>query len=194
MNHMNMTMDMGGRGAAGDHSYLTVGSDHSLGIVALLFFPPLLVLGLALIERLAARSAVLTAVRSRIAGTGSSTLLAALLMLVTGVIHLVLVPTHLEEDPSRAALFVINGAAFLIAAGASFTTLRWRGPAAVLLVATIAVYGIYVLSGREDLDALGLLAKTVEGLALVAIALSKRTPQHSIALQQGAGRSATQAN
>jgi hypothetical protein len=94
--------------------------------------------------------------------------LTAGLLLLTGVVHLALVPDHLRQAPSLGVLFALDGAAFVILALASlrFNGARWRWPAVALLVATILAYLGMVISRREAVDDLGVATKLIELAAL----------------------------
>jgi hypothetical protein len=77
---------------------------------------------------------------------------AAVLLLVTGFIHLGLVPGHAREAPALARLFAINGVLFVLVAVASFTVRWWRPTAAILLLLTLLAYISAVGKGTESVD------------------------------------------
>jgi hypothetical protein len=91
---------------------------------------------------------------------------AALLMLVTGFVHLGLVPAHLASKPVTSMLFVIDGLGFLGLAVAAFTTTWWRRPAILWLTATILAYVVWAIAGWETPDQIGIACKLVELVAL----------------------------
>jgi hypothetical protein len=91
------------------------------------------------------------------------TKLAAGLMLVSGVIHLALTPSH---EGITGVLFVINAVAFIVLAIAAFLTSWWRRPAAILLAATILAYIVWVIAGWETPDQVGIACKLIEIVAL----------------------------
>src|ERR1700682_3702563 len=64
----------------------------------------------------------------------SITKLAAALMLLSGGIHLALVPGH---EGITGVLFIIDGLGFIVLAIATFVTTWWRRPAVLWLAATI---------------------------------------------------------
>jgi hypothetical protein len=103
--------------------------------------------------------------------TPAITRLAAGLMLVTGVIHLALIPSH---EGITGVLFVIDGLGFIALGLAAFFTTWWRGPAVLWLVATIVAYVIWVVAGWETPDQIGIACKLVE---LVALGLVMRLAQ-----------------
>jgi hypothetical protein len=98
-------------------------------------------------------------------------------MVVTGAVHLGLIGHHLRTQPITSALFLVNGVMFIGLA----LTLRWRHwrvASAVLLVATIVGYLIYVAVGFEGPDQVGLATKLIEltalGLVLIPVRGMKR--------------------
>jgi len=96
-------------------------------------------------------------------------------LLLTGVIHLGLVPDHLTEQPGLAPWFVLDGVVFVVLGLATLRPSKWpRALAAALLVATIAAYVGVVASGREAVEDLGVATKLIELLALGLILWPKR--------------------
>src|SRR5712691_6569703 len=89
--------------------------------------------------------------------------LAAALMLLSGGIHLALVPGH---EGITGVLFVIDGLGFIGFAIAAFVTTWWRRPAALWLVATILAYLVWVIAGWETPDQVGIACKLIELVAL----------------------------
>src|SRR6267143_1223388 len=96
---------------------------------------------------------------------------AAILMAVSGAIHLGLVITHLDE-PITAALFIGNGFAY-IALAATFAWRWWRLAASSLLIATLLGYLIFIAAGLDTPDQVALATKLLEltalGLVLVPV-------------------------
>ena len=84
------------------------------------------------------------------------------LLMLTGLIHLALVPDHMSAPPRLGPLFALDGAAFVMLALASLKYKWWRGPAAMLLVLTIGAYLVVVARGLETVDDLGIATKLVE--------------------------------
>ncbi len=89
--------------------------------------------------------------------------LAAALMLLSGGIHLALVPGH---HGITGVLFLIDGLGFIGFAIAAFLTSWWRRPAALWLAATILAYIVWVIAGWETPDQVGIACKLIELLAL----------------------------
>jgi hypothetical protein len=94
-----------------------------------------------------------------------TTQIAAVLMAVTGVIHLALIPQHLTTDPITGILFLFNGVAF-IALAAMVRRRWWRLESAALIVLTVFGYLLYMVFGLEEPDQVGLATKVIEITAL----------------------------
>jgi hypothetical protein len=94
--------------------------------------------------------------------------LAGVLMLLSGAIHLVLIPSH---EGITGALFVVNGLGFIVLGVAAFVTPWWRRPAVLWLVATIVAYIVWLIAGWETPDQIGIACKLIE---LVALGLTLR--------------------
>jgi hypothetical protein len=87
------------------------------------------------------------------------------LLLATAGAHLGLAVGHAATAPVLSALFVLDGAAYL----ALLALPRrgwWRPAAAALLLGTIVAYLVYVGSGREAPEPVGMADKLVELVAL----------------------------
>ncbi len=96
---------------------------------------------------------------------------ASVLMTVTGAIHLGLVPSHLGE-PIIAALFVVNGLAYIGLAQA-FTWRWWRLASSALLLMTVFGYLGFIALRLDTPDQVALATKLLElitlGLVLVPV-------------------------
>ena len=88
---------------------------------------------------------------------------AAALMLVSGAIHLALIPSH---EGITGLLFVVDGVGFIALAVAAILTSWWRRPAIVWLVATIVAYVVWIIAGWETPDQIGIACKLIEIVAL----------------------------
>src|SRR3989442_433047 len=102
--------------------------------------------------------------------------LAAALMLVSGAVHLALVPGH---EGITGLLFIIDGLGFIALALGVFTTTWWRRPAALWLSATIVAYLVWVIAGWEAPDQVGIACKLIELIALGLIMRLKNPPHAS---------------
>src|SRR5207245_6847738 len=114
------------------------------GIVLLLFLWVFFV-GLRLVARRGASWA--TRAVDAFDRTSALTKLAAVLMLLSGTIHLALIPGH---EGITGILFVIDGLGFIGLGLAVFITSWWRRPALVCLTTTIASYRALLRAGRAS--------------------------------------------
>jgi hypothetical protein len=134
-----------------------IAEDHAIGLYAGLLMLPIALIVLRL--RPARRS---------VPGTVQA---AAVLMAMSGAIHLALVATHLEEQIT-AVLFVMNGVAY-IALASAFTWRWWRLASAGLLTATVLGYLVFIAFGFDTPDQVALSTKVIEltalGLVLVPV-------------------------
>ena len=111
---------------------------------------------------------VLVAVRPNASGTDLRKGLTIGLLLLTGFVHIALVPEHLSQSPRLGALFALDGAAFIVLVLASLRPGKdlWRWPTVALLLATILAYLFVIVSQREAVDDLAVATKLVELTAL----------------------------
>jgi len=141
-----------------------IATDHASALTAavlLLLFVVAVVGGLRF---LAARRVALAGRITQVYDAAPSmTKLAAALMLLSGGIHLALVPGH---EGITGVLFVIDGLGFIVFAIAAFLTNWWRRPAILWLVATILAYLVWVIAGWETPDQIGIACKLIELVAL----------------------------
>ena len=98
--------------------------------------------------------------------------IAAVLMAVSGGVHIALIPHHFNTDPITSVLFFFNGLAFF--ALAAFVQWRWwRVASSLLIVATVLGYVFYIATRREAPDQVGLVTKLIElaafGMILVPV-------------------------
>ena len=145
------------RWGADDEFVFEISPDHAIGLYAGLFALPLALIALSLMPS-----------RRQVPGTVKA---AAVLMAVSGAVHLGLVPTHIEE-PITAFLFVGNGISYL-ALAAMFTWRWWRLASSALLTATVIGYLLYIAIGFDTPDQVAIATKLVEltalGLVLVPV-------------------------
>jgi hypothetical protein len=99
--------------------------------------------------------------------------IAAVLMAVSGAVHLALIPHHLASSPLTSALFFFNGLAFLgLAVVVSWRW--WRVASALLIVLTVLGYVVYIGAQLETPDQVGIATKLVELTALGMILIPVR--------------------
>jgi hypothetical protein len=156
---------------AGSNLY-AIAPEHTAGLVALLILPVALWLLFRLVGA-AAAAHVPIAVRLRDGYNAAPTVTraAALLLLVTGTIHLGLGFGHAAHAPGMALLFLVNGMLFLGAAVLAFSWRRWRALSTVLLITTLLAYLVMLAGQRESPDQLGIATKLVELTALGLVLL-----------------------
>src|ERR1700674_4530211 len=140
---------------AGEHA-VAIGAAIALLVIAWLVLRALSVLAH---RRVGWAAALLDTYRA----ASAMTKLAAVLMIVSGVIHLVLIPSH---EGITGVLFVINGLGFVVLGVAALSTSWWRRPALLWLVATIVAYIVWVITGWETPDQIGIACKLIELVAL----------------------------
>lgn len=104
------------------------------------------------------------------------TKVAAALMLMSGAIHLALVPGH---SGITGMLFVLDGLGFVGLALAAFVTSWWRRPAIFWLLATIVAYIVWIAAGWEAPDQVGIACKLIELIALGLILRLARPMRHT---------------
>jgi hypothetical protein len=95
------------------------------------------------------------------------------LLLCTAGVHLGLALGHANTEPALSVLFVLDGVAYL----ALLAVPRgrwWRPAAATLLLSTILAYLVYVGSGREAPEPVGVADKLVEVVALGVVLVPRR--------------------
>ncbi|GAC1613788.1 MAG: hypothetical protein NVS9B1_22670 [Candidatus Dormibacteraceae bacterium] len=151
------------------------GMEHGPALVALLYVPVLMMVFMIAMEagRLA-RVPIAMRFADGFNARSGAVKLAVLFMAMSGTVHLALVPGHLAEDRVLGILFAANALAFAGVILATFLTDWWRLPALALLVATVAAYAFYVLTGREAADAIGVFTQLVNLTAIFLITFEGR--------------------
>ena len=94
------------------------------------------------------------------------TKMSAALILVSGAVHLALVPGHLGDKGLTALLFLMDGLALVAVSLMAFTTTWWRRLARWLLLANLFAYVVWTVAGWEASDQVGIATKLVELVAL----------------------------
>jgi len=141
-----------------------IAADHAPALSAAIVLLVFLWVFLRVVRLLAASGAVLpTRVTAAFDRAPALTKLAAVLMLLSGAIHLALVPGH---DGITGILFIIDGVGFIGLGIAAFITSWWRRLAMLWLTATIAAYIVWVIAGWETPDQVGIACKLIELVAL----------------------------
>jgi hypothetical protein len=161
----------------GPSGILSVPSEHVPGLIALAIIPVVLWLGLCGIKALAlARVAWAQRLMGTLGGLSFGARSALVGLTVGAVVHAVLVPTHWQDAHVTALLFIVDTVGFLFALVWTLGQRRfWELIDVAMLVGTAAVYALYLVTGWETADPVGLLTTTIElasGLLLLASALS----------------------
>ncbi len=147
-------------------------AEHAAGLTAGLLTLVFVFVGLRLLRWLAGRRVAWAARWATTVDAASGmTKVVAALMVVSGAIHLALVPGH---EGITGILFVIDGVGFMALAIAAFLTTWWRRVAAFWLSATIVAYIVWIMAGWETPDQVGIACKLVE---LIALGLVMRMAQ-----------------
>jgi len=144
-----------------------VAPEHAVGLSAALAtvaFAAIFVIGLRLLARRQVRWVL--PYMAAYEAASPMTRLAALLMLVSGSVHLALAPGHTQGEAVTRLLFIVDGLGFTVLSLAAFVTTWWRGAAALWLTATLVAYPFWVLAGSEAPDQVGIACKLIELVAL----------------------------
>ena len=154
-----------------------IATDHAGGLSAALITLSFAAAFVLALRFLAGRRVAWAARIARAYGaTPSTTKLAAVLMLLSGAIHLALVPGH---DGITGVLFAIDGLGFVALAFAAFVSAWSRRPAVLWLVATIVAYIVWVVAGWETPDQIGIACKLIELVALGLLLRLANPTRHS---------------
>ena len=150
--------------------------DHLPALSALLFAAPLTVLALGGMQVAAARGSQTASVAlERVASAPGRNRLVALLVMMSGVVHLGLVAGHLDE-PLLTASFVVAGVGLVgLALAAVLELPRWRLLTGVLVGAILIAYLVTRVSGGEGVDGLGVATAALEFAALALVARGRTT-------------------
>ncbi len=169
---------------------LSVPDEHLPGLIALVLLGPVIWLALAGLRALDARQ-VGWAQRAqrRLDALPFAGKIVLLGTLVGALVHAVIVPTHWGDARVTAILFVVDTVGFVIAFWWTFTARRhWQLVSVAMLGGTACFYGLYILTGWETMDLVGLVTTTVEAAAALVVLSPEATGattsarQHAVAL------------
>jgi hypothetical protein len=155
----------------GSSGVLSVPDEHLPGLIALVLLGPVVWLALAGLRALDARE-VAWAQRAQLRldalpFPGKVVLLGTL---VGALVHAVIVPTHWGDARVTAILFIADTVGFAVAFWWTFTSRRhWQFVSVAMLAGTACFYALYILTGWETMDLVGLVTTTVEAAAALIV-------------------------
>ncbi len=181
----DMVMQMTGSGGV-----LSVPNEHLPGLIALVLVGPAVWVALAGLRALDARQ-VGWAQRAqhRLDALPFAGKIVLLGTLVGALVHAVIVPTHWGDARVTAILFIVDTVGFAVAFWWTYTARRhWQVVSVAMLGGTACFYALYILTGWETMDLVGLVTTTLEAAAALivlspaAAGAGSAAPQHAVAL------------
>lgn len=168
-----MTMQM-----TGADGVFSVPSEHLPGLIAMLALVPVLVTGTLTVDSLSRRGVPwASSLAARVKGLAKEAKVALLAMTVGAVVHAAIVPTHWADERVTAILFIVDTIGFAFACWWTFTQKRyWRQVDVAILGGTACGYALYLLTGWETADLVGLLTTTIELAAAIFVCGSLVAP------------------
>jgi hypothetical protein len=162
----DMAMQMTGSGGV-----LSVPSEHLPGLIALVLVGPAVWVALAGLRALDTRQVPWAQRAQRrldaLSFAGKVVLLGAL---VGALVHAVIVPTHWGDARITAILFIVDTVGFAVAFWWTLTARRhWQLVSVAMLAGTACFYALYILTGWETMDLVGLVTTTVEAAAALIV-------------------------
>jgi hypothetical protein len=149
---------------SGPNSIWVVPSEHTPGLVALIATPIVLWVAYCTLQALRAKRVAWAETAGQHLDRLNGTAKVALIGLWIGfIVHVVIVPTHWGDARVTAILFI--GDALLFAAAAAWTFLarpHWKLVAVAISAGTAATYALYLLTGWETADPVGMVTTTIE--------------------------------
>ncbi len=180
----DMVMQMTGSGGV-----MSVPNEHLPGLIALVLIGPAVWLALAGLRALDTRRVPWAQRAQRrldaLPFAGKVVLLGTL---VGAIVHAVIVPTHWGDTRATAILFIADAVGFAVAFWWTFTSRRhWQLVSVAMLAGTACFYAVYILTGWETMDLVGLVTTTVEASAALivlspaAAGVGSAARQHAVA-------------
>ncbi len=176
----------------GSNGVLSVPNEHLPGLVALILVGPVVWVALAALRTLEGRR-VGWAQRAqrRIDALPFAGKIVLFGTLVGALVHAVIVPTHWGDARVTAILFIADTVGFAVAFWWTFTARRhWRLVSVAMLGGTAAGYVLYILTGWETMDLVGLATTTIEAAAALLVLSPAVAGSASLARQHGAALAA----
>jgi len=144
--------------------------EHGPALVAVLLTPPVLAAVLFAAAFLAQHGSRLAALWLMALGSVQPVVrLVALLLVLDATLHAGLVPAHAGHAALLAVLFGLDALALLLVAIWTTVAEGWEPVALALLVANLVAYALFVDTGREAADVVGLGCKLLELFAIALI-------------------------
>jgi hypothetical protein len=173
----------------GSNGILSVPSEHLPGVVVLAVLTPTLWVLLAGCRALAAAGvAPAVAVVRRCDGLTFTAKAVVFASLVGALVHGAIVPTHWSDEHTTALLFIVDTVGFVFAAGWTFVSGRhWRLVAVAMLGGTAAAYVLYIVTGWETVDLVGVLTTTIELAAALLVVSPAAGPVAAESRRAGEG-------
>ncbi|HWE68382.1 MAG TPA: hypothetical protein VG298_17215 [Acidimicrobiales bacterium] len=161
----------------GANGTFSVPSEHLPGLVVLVLVMPVLWVALSGLRALARHEWAqrLLARYDHLTFTAKAVLFASL---VGALVHAAIVPTHWGDERVTALLFVVDAIGFALTFWWTFTSRpHWRALSVAMLGGTAGAYALYILTGWETMDLVGLLTTTIELAAALVVLSPVLTPR-----------------
>jgi hypothetical protein len=158
---------------SGPNSIWVVPSEHIPGLVALVATPIFLWLAYCALQALRLRRVAWAESAGHQLEELSGRAKVALIGLWIGfVVHVAIIPTHWREAHGTALLFCLDSLLFVAAGVWTFLARpHWKLASVAILAGTAGFYALYLLTGWETADPVGLITTTLElAAALVLLA------------------------
>jgi hypothetical protein len=178
-----MTMQM-----TGSNGVLSVPTEHLPGLVVLILVGPVLWLALAGLRTLEARQVGWAQrAQGRLDALPFAGKVVLFGTLVGALVHAAIVPTHWGDARVTAILFIVDTVGFAVAFWWTFTARRhWQIVSVAMLGGTACAYALYILTGWETMDLVGLTTTTIEAAAALLVISPAVVGSASSARQHGA--------
>ncbi len=156
---------------SGSNGVLSVPSEHLPGLIALVLLGPAVWLSLAGLRALVTRGVGWAdRAQRRLDELSFAAKLVLFATVVGALVHAVIVPTHWGDARVTAILFIADAVGFAVAFWWTFTRrAHWRLVSVAMLGGTACAYALYILTGWETMDLVGLVTTTIEAAAALVV-------------------------
>jgi hypothetical protein len=156
---------------SGSNGVLSVPDEHLPGLVVLVLIGPLVWLALAGLRTLAVRRVGWAQLaQGRLDALPFAGRVVLLGTLVGALVHAAIVPTHWGDARVTAILFIVDTIGLAVAFWWTFTARRhWQLISVAMLGGTACGYALYILTGWETMDLVGLITTTIEAAAALLV-------------------------